>query len=89
MGKFLFKVSLILTFSEKKKGLLIWGIEFLILKIQLLNVLAQNRHIDLMQLNQNKKGYKYYRAENELCIKNPDPSPNEDEGIRYKSCLKI
>lgn len=42
-----------------------------------------------MQLNQNKKGYEYYRAENELCIKNSDPSPNEDVAIRYKSCLKI
>ena len=58
-------------------------------KIQILNVLVQNRQFDLKQLNQNKEGYEYYRTATELCIKSPDPQTKEEDWKRYKSCLKI
>ena len=58
-------------------------------KIQILNVLVQNRQFDLKQLNQNKEGYEYYQTATELCIKSPDPQTKEEDWKRYKSCLKI
>ena len=58
-------------------------------KIQVFNVLANNRQFDLKQLNLNTDGYEYYRTETELCIKSPDPNQDEEEWKKYKSCLRI
>lgn len=58
-------------------------------KIQIYNVLSNNRQFDLNQLNHNQEGYEYYRTETELCIKSPDPHQDENLWKKYKSCLRI
>lgn len=58
-------------------------------KIQILNILSNDRRFDLKQLNQNTEGYKYYRTETELCIKSPNPHQDKEQWEQYKSCLKI
>ena len=58
-------------------------------KIHVLNVLVQNRKIDLKQLNKNQQGFEYYEKNGELCFKSPDPEGTEANEKRYRSCLKI
>lgn len=58
-------------------------------KIRVFNVLLENRHVNLKQLNQNAQGHEYYQKNGELCIKSPAPNDSKANLERYRSCLKI